>query len=432
MTFSQPRSFEPSSISLTNPSEAQRAYQEIRKASEDICQPLAIEDMGIQSMNDVSPPKWHLAHTSWFFETFVLKKALAGYQAFHPQFNYLFNSYYQGMGEHHPRPQRGLISRPTFQEVLQYRNFVDEKMMTLLQEMKSWPDMSHIIEIGLHHEKQHQELLLTDIKHILYTNPLHPVYQKSDNFLPQTLPPLDWVEFTEGLIEIGYHGIGFSYDNEGPRHKRFLEAFQLSNRLITNGEYLEFVESDGYTNPLLWLSDGWDRVQKDQWLSPLYWEKRGGQWWHFTLSGMRLLCSEAPVSHLSYYEAEAYARWQQKRLPTEIEWEYAASFLPNLSGNFLDSHSLQPLPANPKQAKKLQQMFGDVWEWTQSPYSPYPRFQPTLGALGEYNGKFMCNQMVLRGGSCYTPAHHIRNTYRNFFPPHSRWQCSGFRLAEYL
>ncbi len=409
-------------------------YQNIRQVSEQLCQPLAIEDYGVQSMPDVSPPKWHLAHTTWFFETFILVPHLSNYQIFHPQFGYLFNSYYEAVGERHPRVQRGLLSRPTVAEIYRYRAAIDQAMTTILSQLSIDLKLANLVELGLHHEQQHQELLLTDIKHILGSNPLRPAY---DIDLWQTTPliplaPIQWLEYPSGLYEIGHpenvSGSEFAFDNESPRHSVYLQDFALAHRLVTNAEYLAFIIAGGYQQADYWLSAGWAIVQKEQWQAPLYWEKIADQWWVMTLSGQHHLYLDEPVCHISFYEADAYARWAGKRLPTEAEWEVAASQV-SIQGNFWESAQLHPSPT--KVTTHLDQMFGDVWEWTQSAYLPYPGFQSAAGAVGEYNGKFMCNQMVLRGGSCATSRSHIRPSYRNFFPPETRWQFSGLRLADH-
>jgi len=402
-------------------------FQTTRQVSEDLCTPLEIEDFGVQTMPDVSPPKWHLAHTSWFFETFLLKPYLKGYREYHPDYVRLFNSYYEQVGQYHPRPQRGLLSRPTVKQIYAYRTHVDEAMQQLLGQV-AHPEWSSIVSrsiIGLNHEQQHQELLLTDIKHIFACNPLRPVYRD----LPQTddpVTPLQWIEQAGGLLEIGATGKAFAFDNERPRHQVYLQPFKLASRLVTNAEYLVFMNEDGYARPELWLSEGWKAIKEGQFKTPLYWELREGEWWHMTLSGMQPLNPNAPVCHVNYFEADAFANWAGKRLPTEAEWETVAADLP-IHGNLRDQGYLQPQPC---QTTGMQQLFGDVWEWTQSAYNPYPGFQTPKGALGEYNGKFMCGQYVLRGGSCVTPIDHIRATYRNFFYPADQWQFSGIRLAE--
>ncbi|MCU0526231.1 MAG: ergothioneine biosynthesis protein EgtB [Elainella sp. Prado103] len=402
-------------------------YQQVRQLSHFLCYPLATEDYVIQSMPDVSPPKWHLAHTTWFFETFLLSPYLPGYQVFHPQFGYLFNSYYEAVGNRHPRPQRGLLSRPTVEEVYRYRAYVDDAMQALLKQSPA-PAIEALILLGLHHEQQHQELLLTDIKHIFSINPLRPAY-RSELVAPQaTLPSQEqWLDYPGGLYTLGYTGGEFAFDNESPQHSVYLQDYYLASRLVTNGEYLEFIQAGGYAQPEYWLSEGWMTVQAQQWQAPLYWEQIEGNWWIMTLSGLYPLNLHEPVCHVSFYEAEAYARWAGKRLPTEAEWEVAATPIP-LQGNLLDSGHWHPCPA--AGLTRPDQLFGDVWEWTQSAYLPYPGFQPATGAVGEYNGKFMCNQMVLRGGSCVTAASHLRKTYRNFFPPSARWQFTGIRLAR--
>jgi ergothioneine biosynthesis protein EgtB len=399
-------------------------YQQIRQISEKICQPLSIEDYTIQSMPDVSPPKWHLAHTTWFFETFLLLPHLPEYQVFHPQFGYLFNSYYEAVGARHPRHQRGLLSRPTVAEVYQYRAHVDRAMQTLLAKIPEDSNLADLVTLGLHHEQQHQELLLTDIKHILALNPLHPIYRDDLSVNVDTNEnKFVWLGYPGGLHSIGHTGTAFAFDNESPRHQVYLQDYLLGNRLVNNGEYLEFIQAGGYQNAKYWLAEGWATVQNQGWQAPLYWELIDNQWWVMTLGGLRQLNITEPVCHVSFYEADAYATWKGKRLPTESEWEIAAADLPQV-GNFLDSDCLHPKPAD------HHQFFGDVWEWTQSAYLPYPGFKIADGAIGEYNGKFMCNQMVLRGGSCITSANHIRPTYRNFFPPATRWQFSGIRLAS--
>lgn len=416
-----------------NSSLAER-YQIVREFTETLCKPLATEDYVIQSMPDVSPTKWHIAHTSWFFETFILNKVNKHYKSLHPQYNYLFNSYYVRVGRRHARPERGLLSRPTVEEVYSYRHYVDHHMLEFLEkaDQAQMEEIAPVIEIGLNHEQQHQELILTDIKHVFSVNPLRPVYLhiKHDSSSPFTIPETRWISFPEGVYWTGHDGNGFAFDNESPRHKVYLNNFKLASRLVTNREYLAFIEDGGYERPELWLSDGWYAVEASDWKAPLYWEKRERHWWYFTLSGMREVDLDEPVTHVSYYEADAYARWIGARLPSESEWEIATSKLP-MEGNFVESGNFHPHALNQDSSSSgLLQMFGDVWEWTLSPYIPYPGFKTLPGALGEYNGKFMSNQMVLRGGSCATSMSHIRKTYRNFFPPHARWQFMGVRLAK--
>ena len=403
-------------------------YREVRVVSERLCAPLLAEDCCMQTMADVSPPKWHLAHVSWFFETFVLKPFLPGYREFDPRYATLFNSYYEGAGAMHPRAQRGFLSRPPLEEVYRYRRYIDEHMAILMDVMPDdrRNDILFRVSLGLHHEQQHQELLLTDIKHIFASQPLRPIYRET---LPEGSPQpvaLDWHESTEGLYEIGYGGTGFCYDNETPRRRVYLEDFCLASRPVTNGEYLEFIADGGYRRPEYWLSEGWRAVRDGKWQAPLYWECDGAHWSSMTLAGMRAVNEHEPVCHVSYYEADAYARWAGKRLPSEAEWEVAAQDMA-VVGNFQDTGIYHPAPA---QGAGMVQIYGDVWEWTRSPYMAYPGFRPLAGTLGEYNGKFMCNQLVLRGGSCATPADHIRASYRNFFYPADRWQFSGIRLAS--
>ena len=407
------------------------AYLSVRQYSEALCAPLSPEDYVIQTAPEASPAKWHLAHVSWFFETFLLKEYLAGYSEFHPMYRSLFNSYYEQIGKYQPREERGFLSRPTVEEIYRYRAHVDEHMLKLMHDVSEdvWPTVQHRLEIGLNHEQQHQELLLTDIKRNFSANPLRPAYRSDLPETPKsTLPSVSWLTFPGGVREIGHRGDGFAYDNETPRHRTYLDAFCLATRPVTNGEYLTFMEDEGYRAPEFWLSDGWATVKRLHWSSPMYWESVDGEWWQFTLAGPRRLNLDEPVCHVSYYEAEAYAAWAGKRLPTEAEWEVAARGLA-VAGNLRESGYLQPITATPKEG--LLQMYGDVWEHTASPYQPYPGFRPTVGAIGEYNGKFMCSQMVLRGGSCVTPADHVRASYRNFFYPHERWQFQGFRLADH-
>ncbi|HSF30914.1 MAG TPA: ergothioneine biosynthesis protein EgtB [Candidatus Tectomicrobia bacterium] len=408
-------------------------YHQVRQFTERLCQPLLTEDYVVQAMPDVSPPKWHLAHTSWFFETFLLASAIPGYRSPHASYAYLFNSYYVAAGERHCRPRRGILSRPTVEEVYRYRAHVDQQMTALLESMDetdvdTW---SPLVELGLHHEQQHQELILTDVKYNFACNPLRPAYVTPTISSPvQAMDALRWVTVPEGVYRVGHDGQGFAFDNESPRHRCFVEPFQLASRLITNGEYLAFMADAGYERPELWLSMGWDTVQREGWKAPLYWERRDGRWWMMTLAGMQPVQEAEPVCHVSYYEADAYARWADARLPTEVEWEVATRALP-IRGNFVEQQTFHPVPLSQTATDAMPaQMYGDVWEWTQSHYSPYPGYTPAPGALGEYNGKFMANQFVLRGGSCATSMSHMRSTYRNFFPAEARWQFMGVRLAR--
>jgi ergothioneine biosynthesis protein EgtB len=409
-------------------------YRTIRQATERLAAPLSPEDCAVQSMPDCSPAKWHLAHTSWFFETFMLEPTLSDYRHFDPQFRYLFNSYYQTVGAQYQRPQRALLTRPALADVLQYRKHVDKQMLALIARSEALrPDLRAVLELGLHHEQQHQELLLTDIKHLFSFNPLHPAYQSAPKANVTPASPLCWHRYEEGVYQIGRDGNSFCFDNEQPRHRVFLNAFELASRPVTNREYLEFMQAGGYSTPTLWLSDGWHTVQQEGWQAPLYWQQQDDQWFTHTLNGWLALSPEEPVCHLSYYEADAFARWSSARLPTEAEWEVTATPLP-VAGNFVESGVLHPQATTSTSSASAApgQMFGDVWEWTQSAYTPYPGYQPSPGALGEYNGKFMCNQLVLRGGSCVSPQSHLRASYRNFFPPEARWQFSGVRLARDL
>ena len=409
-------------------------FAEIRRQTAALAADLSPEDQVIQSTPDVSPTKWHLAHTSWFFETFILQPSDPAYRAFDPAFAYLFNSYYEAAGPRHPRPQRGLLSRPTVAAVGAYRDHVTAAMLRLIDQADeaTWRRLAPLVELGRHHEQQHQELILMDIKHVFSVNPLLPAYQAPRPVaLPTSVPRQGWVAFPGGLTEIGHDGRGFAFDNEGPRHKVWLEPFRLATRPVTCGEYLEFIGDGGYSRPELWLSDGWATVQHEGWRAPLYWSCEDAEWRLFTLCGERRVEPSEPVCHVSFYEADAFARWADKRLPSEAEWEVAAATVP-LSGNLGDNGHLHPCPATAADHGQpaLRQMIGDVWEWTASPYVAYPRFRPAAGAIGEYNGKFMSNQMVLRGGAAVTPKGHLRITYRNFFPPSARWAFSGLRLAE--
>ncbi len=414
-------------------------FRAVRSLTERLCEPLATEDYVVQTMEDVSPTKWHLAHVSWFFETFLLRPHLPGYRPLDDRYAYLFNSYYVQAGERHCRDRRGYISRPTVAEVFGYRRHVDDAMACLIERVSApsaqaeRATIAPLLEIGLNHEQQHQELLLTDIKHVFSVNPLRPAYTSLPAPTGRAAPPLRWIDVEEGLYQIGHDGCGFAYDNEGPRHRHFLECFAIASRPVTNGEFLAFMEDGGYRHPELWLSEGWATVDARGWTEPFYWERRDGEWWSFTLGGMRPVDPAEPLSHVSYFEADAYARWAGARLPTEEEWEVVARPLP-IDGNFVDAGRFHPAPtgdAGPPAADGAPAaLYGDVWEWTRSQYSPYPGYRPAAGAIGEYNGKFMSNQFVLRGGSCATSRDHVRATYRNFFPADATWQFSGFRLAR--
>lgn len=412
-----------------------KQYTDVRQQSLNLCRPLQAADYELQAAEFVSPIKWHLAHTSWFFETFLLKPNLAGYQEFHPQFGHLFNSYYNGIGQPYKRNQRGLLSRPSLEEVLAYRHYVDQAMLPLLSE----PDLCPLIELGLNHEQQHQELMLTDLLYNWSFNPLYPTYQpQAAQVSPSSsVPPIQesgWTDFDGGIYRVGHNTHhGFAFDNEGPKHEVLIRDFSLAQRLTSNREYLGFIQDGGYRNPEFWLSDGWAWVQQQGIEAPLYWllpQTEADSIYHFTLNGLQALKLDAPVTHISFYEADAFARWSGARLATEFEWEVSSYRTESLAGNFVENKQFQPLATDVQGEPGLQQQFGDCWEWTSSPYQPYPDYQPAAGAVGEYNGKFMCNQMVLRGGSCVTPADHIRNTYRNFFYPHERWQFTGIRLAR--
>ena len=407
-------------------------YCEVRSFSEVLCETLAPEDCCLQSMADASPVRWHLAHTSWFFETFVLKRD-PQYLPYDQQFEVLFNSYYNSVGEQFPRPQRGLLSRPTVAEIFAYRQHVDRQMEQFARSGFLDSEIAAIIELGIQHEQQHQELILTDLKHLFSFNPLMPTYRDGSHEPLTEVPAQHWFEHEEGIYEVGYEGGGFCYDNEGPRHRVLLEPFAIAERPVTSGEYLEFMEDDGYQLPELWLSLGWHFVQELSGRQPLYWFQRDGRWHEYTLAGPRPLDLTAPVCHVSYFEADAFARWAGARLPKEAEWEVSAEALPQ-AGNFADclleaDRALHPASSGVQSAQPVG-MFGNCWEWTASPYTPYPGYRAATGALGEYNGKFMCNQYVLRGGSVATSSDHIRSTYRNFFAPDARWQFSGIRLAK--
>ncbi|HEX7065902.1 MAG TPA: ergothioneine biosynthesis protein EgtB [Bacillales bacterium] len=406
-------------------------FTEVRNFTEHIIEPLQTEDFILQAIADVSPAKWHLAHTTWFFERFILVPNEPNYQEFQPAFDHLFNSYYETIGTPFPRPNRGLLSRPAIKEVLDYRRYVEEHVVNLLEQgdQDLLSRVEPIIEIGINHEQQHQELLFTDIKYNFSVNPLKPLYREIALPSHSTNEALKWQSFEGGLIETGHDGEGFAFDNESPRHKEWLDPYAIASRPVTNGEFIEFIEDGGYEKVQYWLSDGWSTVNNEGWNAPLYWEKINGDWHYFTLSGMRKVEENEPVTHVSYYEAAAYASWVGKRLPTEAEWENVFAN-EEIKGNFAGSGYYHPVAGEESGQNDLQQGFGDVWEWTMSPYMPYPGNKPLEGALGEYNAKFMANQMVLKGGSCVTPASHIRLTYRNFFQPEKRWQFSGFRLAE--
>ena len=404
-------------------------FLQVRSTTLRLAEPVSAEDAMVQSMPDASPAKWHLAHTTWFFETFILTEQLAGYRVFSPEYRLLFNSYYKALGGHPARQQRGTFSRPSFSNVLRYREHVDEAMHRLLSREPS-PETRAFVELGIHHEQQHQELILTDLLHAYWTQPLRPVYAPApeENDAPGPTP-LRWIFHPGGTVEIGAPAGGFAFDNERPCHTTLLLPYRLASRLVTNSEYLDFIRDKGYERPELWLSDGWDTVCREGWRAPLYWEEQGEGWLEFTLHGMKPLGLAAPVGHVSYYEADAFARWSGMRLPLESEWEQAAKDRA-ITGNFLDSWRLETRPSVAEATAEEDQVFGDLWEWTASAYLGYPGFRPAAGAVGEYNGKFMCNQFVLRGGSFATPESHIRATYRNFFPPHVRWQFMGIRLAS--
>ena len=414
--------------------ELQQAYLDVRRMTVDLCRPLAIEDYVVQPIDSVSPPKWHLGHTTWFFETFVLQSYTPDYRPYHPLYSSLLNSYYYHVGARWERARRGALSRPTVQDMYAYRQAIDDRLLAFIETVDAarWPEVCTRVVLGLHHEQQHQELLVTDIKYILAMNPLRPVYHTS----PLTsscapVPEAQWLSFPGGTYDIGHNTENFCFDNEQPVHRAFVEDFVLQSRLVTNSEYLAFIDDGGYGDFRYWLSNGWDTVQCEGWEAPLYWQKLDGTWYAMTLAGWREVEPHAPVTHVSYYEADAYARWAGKRLPTEVEWEVAARLadVGPETGNFLEDGAFHPLPVR-QSSGALRQMLGDVWEWTGSAYLPYPGYRPAAGALGEYNGKFMVNQMVLRGGSCATPRAHIRVTYRNFFAAHERWQFTGIRLAD--
>jgi ergothioneine biosynthesis protein EgtB len=401
-------------------------YELVRRYTESLCNPLEVDDYQLQSIAQTSPPKWHIAHVSWLFESFVLPQFQPDYRPYNPDFDFIFNSYYYTHGEMHPRPRRGLLSRPTVSEILDYRIHLDQQMRELMERVSDsqWPELAFYVILGLNHEEQHQELMLMDIKHNFSVNPLRPAYRK-DLISPQgETRPMRWLERSGGIHQLGHTGEKFAYDNETPRHEILLQDHRLADRFVTNGEYLEFMLDGGYDNPALWLADGWAKLRSEGWRHPLYWQDRDGSWEQFTLAGMRGLNPHEPVCHLSYYEADAYARWAGKRLPLEAEIETLLGELPT-AGNFADSELFHPAPAGDE-----GQWYGDLWAWTSSPYTAYPGFRPLAGSVGEYNGKFMSNQMVLKGGCCVTPHGHTRASYRNFFYPDERWAFTGLRLAE--
>ena len=409
-------------------------FEAVRRQSLKLVEPLSAEDCQVQSMPDASPAKWHLAHITWFFETFLLERFETRFKPFDPAFRVLFNSYYKGIGEQFARPQRGLVTRPSLADVMNYRADVDERMLSLLATRNGDPEPEQLVTLGLHHEQQHQELLLTDIKHAFSFNPLSPAYARRWPMAQVQPQPLRWFGNPGGLVEHGHEpgldGV-FAFDNETPRHSAFVAPFELASRPATYDDFFAFMDDGGYTRPELWLSMGWDWLQSGQRTAPLYWRDDGDRWLNHTLQGTVEIDPHTPVCHLSYFEADAFARWAGARLPTELEWEHAARALrAPLAGNFVERGAFHPLPQTGPVGNEPVQMFGDVWEWTQSAYLAYPGYRPLAGAVGEYNGKFMCNQFVLRGGSCATPAGHVRASYRNFFPPDAQWQFSGLRLAR--
>ncbi len=405
-------------------------FASVRSQTDTLVAPLSAEDQMVQSCPEASPAKWHLAHTTWFFETFILSQHMPGYRPFNPIFHDLFNSYYNAVGPQPEKALRNTFSRPGLDEVLKYRRHVDENIQQLLSSANVSETVLTLAELGRNHEQQHQELLITDIKHGFWSNPLRPAYQADAvSAIAETVPAQKPQSFEGGIVEIGAGGDAFRFDNEAPRHKVFVQPFRFATRLITCGEYMAFMADRGYQRPELWLSEGWEAVQTNRWIAPLYWEKSGNDWYQFTCSGLRRVEENEPVCHVSLFEADAFARWAGARLPTEAEWEIVAASIP-VEGNLLESGAFQPQPVANKGVAGPLQVYGDVWEWTGSAYLPYPGFKPAAGALGEYNGKFMSSQMVLRGGSCVTPQSHIRATYRNFFPPETRWQFSGIRLAD--
>ncbi|HVY04938.1 MAG TPA: ergothioneine biosynthesis protein EgtB [Burkholderiales bacterium] len=401
-------------------------YARIRAHSVNLARPLSEEDCCVQSMPDASPVKWHLAHTTWFFETFVLEKYEPEFRPFLPAFRMIFNSYYNGVGEKHPRPQRGLLTRPALHEIMLYRKKVNDRMQGVFERFGDDEGFCALVELGLNHEQQHQELLLTDVKHLLSMNPLRPPYREEEDDEPCAFSPLEWLAFDGGVVEIGHDGSGFNFDNESPRHRQYANPYSLASRLTTNAEFLDFIADGGYHDPRLWLSEGWDWIRANHLAHPIYWERVDDAWKEFTLGGMRRLDPAAPAAHISYYEADAFARWAGARLPSEAEWEHAAR-LADISDDAVQDDRLHPRAAS---GAGLRQMFGEAWQWTHSSYAAYPGYTWPEGVVGEYNGKFMVNQYVLRGSSCLTPAGHSRKTYRNFFPATARWQVAGIRLAR--
>ncbi|WP_420316592.1 ergothioneine biosynthesis protein EgtB [Ekhidna sp.] len=405
-------------------------YKQVRSHTEYLCEPLEIEDFVVQPVLDVSPLKWHLGHTTWFFETFVLKPNDHNYKEFHPKYPYLFNSYYVSAGDRWERASRGQLTRPTVKEIFDYRKYVDQAMHQFLSDGNISEELKNVIILGFNHEQQHQELFLYDIKRILGDNPLYPSYREDLKETKAINEKFEWLKMDEGIYDIGFDGAGFHFDNERGKHKVFLHEFQIASALVTNGEFIEFIKDGAYRDPMLWLSEGWDWVQKNEVNAPRYWHQEdGGEWWNYTLGGYRKVSDDDPLCHISYYEADAFARWKNGRLPTEQEWEVACNmYSPNvlLKTNFVDNRQFKPIQTSD------YDFFGNVWEWTASAYTAYPYYRPPKGALGEYNGKFMVNQMVLRGGSFGTSRNHIRSTYRNFFHPHLRWMFSGIRLAKHI
>lgn len=415
---------------VSSKSELLESYQQVRSHTQFLCEPLEIEDFVVQPVMDVSPLKWHLGHTTWFFETFILKAFSKEYREFHPKYPVLFNSYYISAGDRWSRENRGQLTRPTVKEVFEYRKYVDEHVVRFLDERDINGEIEEVLTLGCNHEQQHQELFLYDIKRILGDNPLYPPYRKDEKKVKMVNSKAEWLNVDEGIYEMGFEGEGFHFDNEEGKHKIFLHEYQISSGLVTNGEYMEFMSDGGYGNHMLWLSEAWDWVNENQVKAPRYWhQEENGEWWNYTLGGYTQVHQDDPLCHISYYEADAFARWKGCRLPTEQEWEQACNiYSPNVLSetNFVENHQFKPVQTSDFD------FFGNVWEWTSSPYVAYPYYNPPEGALGEYNGKFMVNQMVLRGGSFGTSKNHIRSTYRNFFHPHLRWMFSGIRLAKHI